>query len=83
MIITICVVLDQSAVIFNKKRGGLHIKFTGMVDSNSQGRQKKKIHIKFMSFRQFSLKKTHSKSDQTAFKLFTDSGLQRGCKTMC
>ena len=40
MSITICVVLDHNTVIFQKeKRGGVHIKITGMQDSN-QDRQK-------------------------------------------
>jgi hypothetical protein len=41
-VITICVALDQSTVIFQKKKrggGGVPIKITGMQDSN-QGRQK-------------------------------------------
>ena len=32
--------LDHNTVIFQKERGGVHIKITGMQDSNSQGRQK-------------------------------------------
>jgi hypothetical protein len=38
-VITICVVLDHNTVIFQKEKG-VHIKITGMQDSNSQGRQK-------------------------------------------
>ena len=40
---SICVVLDHNTVIFQKEKGGggggIHIKITGMQDSN-QGRQK-------------------------------------------
>ena len=40
-VITICVVLDHNTVNFKRKMGvGVHIKITGMQDSNSQGRQK-------------------------------------------
>ena len=40
LVITICVVLDHNTVIFQKEKGGVvHIKITGMQDSN-QGRQK-------------------------------------------
>ena len=40
-VITICVILDHNTVIFQKEKGvGIHIKITGMQDSNSQGRQK-------------------------------------------
>ena len=38
-VITICVVLYHNTVIFQKEKG-VHIKITGMQDSNSQGRQK-------------------------------------------
>jgi hypothetical protein len=34
-VITICVVLDHNTVIFQKEKG-VHIKITGMQDSNSQ-----------------------------------------------
>ena len=40
LFITICVVLDDNTVIFQKEKGeGVHIKITGVQDSNSQGRQ--------------------------------------------
>jgi hypothetical protein len=40
-VITICVVLNHNTVILQKEKGGVgvHIKITGMQDSN-QGRQK-------------------------------------------
>jgi hypothetical protein len=34
-----CVILDHNTVIFEKEKGGVHIKITGMQDSN-HGRQK-------------------------------------------
>ena len=41
-VITTCVVLDHSTVIFQKE-GGYKLKIIGMQDTNSQGRQKYKI----------------------------------------
>jgi hypothetical protein len=43
LLITICVVLDDNTVIFQKEKGeGGTYKITGVQDSNSQGRQNKK-----------------------------------------